>query len=229
MVHNWQKAPKIPAPKYRGGYRDLVLYSVNHGERIRIFPFEEDGTLNEEATIAVQHLLRDKDTNEEHEVHPRLIKLLYRVADAFNAKQINVISGFRASTEDSKEGNHTRGAAVDFMIPGVPLGAVAKKVRTFGHTGVGFYPVSGFVHMDVREDGPSFFWIDRSGPGKPTCLRRIYAESAAKADRKWKPEHDEPLLRKNKRGDLRDDEKSKESSAASASKQPQTKVGAKKS
>jgi hypothetical protein len=31
--------------------------------------------------------------------------------------------------------------------------------------GVGFYPNSFFVHLDVRK-GPSAFWIDYSGPGE---------------------------------------------------------------
>ena len=228
MVRNWQAVPRIPGPKYRGGFRDLVLYSVNHGERIRVFPFLPDGTLDPEAVLQIQHLLRDKDTDEEHPVHPRLIKLLYRTADALNAKQINVISGYRVSTEEKKEGNHTLGAAVDFMIPGTPLGAVAKKVRSFGHAGVGFYPISGFVHMDVR-DGPSYFWIDRSGPGKPTCLRRIYAQSAAKADRKWRPEHDEPALHKNKRGEILDDTQLSQSASTDADPTDESSSSSKKS
>ena len=36
MLQNWQKPPKIPKPKYRDGFRDLTLYAVNHGERIRV-------------------------------------------------------------------------------------------------------------------------------------------------------------------------------------------------
>lgn len=199
MVRNWRKVPKVSAPKYRYGYRDLVLYSVNKGERIRIFPFLEGGALDEEASAAVKHLLRDKHTDEEHVIHPRLIKLLYRIADHYNARQITVISGYRASLTSKGESKHKQGMAVDFMIPGVPLAALAKKIRSFGHVGVGFYPVSGFVHMDVR-DGPSYFWIDRSGPGKPSCIRRVFAKLGAKSDRKWKPVHDEPVVRKNKKG-----------------------------
>jgi uncharacterized protein YcbK (DUF882 family) len=227
MVRNWQKVPKIPKPKFRDGYRELVLYSVNHGERIRIFPFSADGSIDPEAHLAIQHLLRDKDTDAEHAIHPRLIKLLYRTADEFNARQINVVSGYRASTEDKKEGNHRLGRAVDFMVPGTPLGAIAKKARSFGHTGVGFYPVSGFVHMDVR-DGPSYFWIDRSGPGKTACLRRIYAESAAKSDRKWKPQNDEPTVHKNKKGEILHDVKMPPR-AVSEGRSPTTATSAKKS
>ncbi len=226
MVRNWQVPPKIPKPKYKKGYRDLVLYSVNKGERIRLFPFFEDGTMDPEALNQVKHLLRDKDTDEEHAVHPRLLKLLYRVADKLNASQITVISGYRAATEDQKESKHRQGAAVDFMVPGKALGVVAKLVRTFGRVGVGFYPVSGFVHMDVR-DGPSYFWLDRSGPGKPSCMRRIFAGAGDKYDRKWKADLDEPVPRKTKTGELLDDE-TLTAVSASSERQKKAPLGKKK-
>ena len=81
MVRNWQKVPRIPKPRYRAGYRDLVLYSVNLRERIRVFPFQPDGSLDPEAAEQISNLLRDKDTDNSHPVEPRLIKLLYRLAD----------------------------------------------------------------------------------------------------------------------------------------------------
>jgi len=40
--------------------------------------------------------------------------------------------------------------------------------------GVGYYPNSSFVHLDVRKDR-SAFWIDYSGPGE----RSVYSENAA--------------------------------------------------
>ncbi len=194
MLQNWNKVPKIPAIKYQDGYRELVLYAVNFGERIRFFPYLVDGELDPEALSMVKRLLRDKDNSQEHNIEPRLLKLLYKIADHFKAKQINIISGYRTSTDEKKESKHTQGAAADFMIPGKSLGAVAAYARTLGHVGVGFYPVSGFVHLDVR-DGPSYFWIDRSGPGKPSCIRHILNKAAAKYDCKWKAENDEPKKR----------------------------------
>jgi hypothetical protein len=35
----------------------------------------------------------------------------------------------------------------------------------FKNVGVGYYPNSSFVHLDVRR-GSSAFWIDYSGPGQ---------------------------------------------------------------
>ncbi|MCP4674970.1 MAG: YcbK family protein [Deltaproteobacteria bacterium] len=199
MVRRWQKVPKIRKPRFREGFRDLTVYAVNLGKRIRVFPYLPDGSLDPDAINEFQSLFKDKDSGKEHPIHPRLIKLLYKLADRFKARQINLISGFREGPQEKSEGKHTRGLAADIMIPGVSLGAVARAARRFGHVGVGFYPRSGFIHLDIR-DGPSFFWVDRSGPGKPGCLRRIMAEAGAKFDRRWKPKKDEPKRHVNRKG-----------------------------
>ncbi len=201
MVRNWRKVPRIPKPRWRAGYRDLTMYSVNLGERIRVFPFEPDGSLDPEAVAQIEHLMRDQHTHATHPIHPRLIKLLYKLADRFKARQINVISGYRESRKSGTESHHTDGTAVDIMLPGIKLPAVAKVARRFGHVGVGYYPTSGFIHLDVR-DKRSYFWADRSGPGQPGCLRQIMRKSAFQFDAKWRPKHDEPKLRRNKKGKL---------------------------
>jgi hypothetical protein len=57
---------------------------------------------------------------------------------------------------------------------------VAKFAREAGFSGVGVYPVSGFVHVDVREH--SYFWVDTSGPGRKSRLFGVLADVANKAD-----------------------------------------------
>jgi uncharacterized protein YcbK (DUF882 family) len=203
MVRNWRKPPKIAKPKYREGYRDLTLYAVNHGERIRVFPFDAEGALDPAVQDDVRQLFRDKETDAQKAIHPRIIKLLYKIADRFNARQVNIISGYREAPDSPRESNHKRGKAVDFMVPGTGLGAVARYARSLGHVGVGYYPSSGFIHLDVR-DGPSYFWVDRSGPGLGPCVRPMMKKAARKMDRKWRPEKDEPEPERNKRGELKD-------------------------
>ena len=201
MLANWRKPPNIARAKYREGLRDLSIYAVNLGERIRFFPYLPDGELDPGGPGQVERIFRDKHSHTEHPIHPRLIKLLYKIADRFNARQVNLISGYRESIGETVESNHTRGRAVDFMIPGTKLAAVAYYAKTLGHVGVGFYPTAGFIHLDVR-DGRSYFWVDRSGPGKPSCLVRIQSQFAAKMDRRWKPRSDKPRRHKNKKGRL---------------------------
>jgi hypothetical protein len=38
-------------------------------------------------------------------------------------------------------------------------------LRTQARVGVGYYPNSSFVHLDVRKQ--SAYWVDHAGPGQP--------------------------------------------------------------
>jgi hypothetical protein len=69
-----------------------------------------------------------------------------------------------------------KGLACDFRVVGVSNQELRDYLRrNFDKVGVGYYPNSSFVHLDIRKDH-SAFWIDYSGPGE----RAIY--SAAPTD-----------------------------------------------
>jgi hypothetical protein len=65
-------------------------------------------------------------------------------------------------------------------VPGAKDDDVARFARDLGFVGVGVYPSSGFVHIDVRDR--SYFWVDASGPGKRNRERGILGDLAKKAD-----------------------------------------------
>jgi len=70
---------------------------------------------------------------------------------------------------------------MDFIVPGAADAEVAAFARTLGFVGVGIYPVSGFVHVDVRDR--SYFWSDASGPGRRNRERGILGDVARASDR----------------------------------------------
>lgn len=201
MIRRWQSVPPIPKPKWREGFRDLTLYSVNLGERIRVFPFLPDGTLDPAVVDEVARVMRDKDTDAVHAISPRLIKLIYKLAVKFNVRQITIISGYREPKDEEGGGHHADGSAIDMAFSGVRLPALAQAARRLGHVGVGLYPTAGFIHLDVRE-GRSYFWADSSGPGQPGCVRPLDASQAFANDAKWRPDKDEPIPAKNRKGVL---------------------------
>jgi hypothetical protein len=49
-----------------------------------------------------------------------------------------------------------------------------------GFVGVGVYPTSQFVHVDIRPR--SYFWVDYSGPRMKNRERGILGDLAAKSD-----------------------------------------------
>ena len=102
-----------------------------------------------------------------HPPDPRLIELLGVVSNHFGSRRLEVISGFRpySPTQYTPHSNHNIGHAIDFRVVGVPNEVLRDYCRTLKNVGVGYYPNSTFVHLDVRTS--SAFWIDFSRPGEP--------------------------------------------------------------
>jgi uncharacterized protein YcbK (DUF882 family) len=114
--------------------------------------------------------LRCHHTGRVHAMAHRLAALLYETAEHFSFRKILVIAGYRAPKIARQKGNpkspHKQGLACDFRVEGVPNEEVRDYLRTtFAKVGVGYYPHSDFVHLDVGRK-KSAFWIDYSGPGE---------------------------------------------------------------
>jgi uncharacterized protein YcbK (DUF882 family) len=162
-VHRWHDpSDAAPAARTADGRLVLRLYSLNTHARAEIVPGAGEGAarFDEAACAQVATVLMDSRTRTEHVIEPLLVDMLYRVAEHFGAPEVRIVSGYRANAGHS---NHALGRAVDFIVPGASDRAVADYARSLGDVGVGFYPVSGFVHLDVR-DRPTT-WVDTSGPG----------------------------------------------------------------
>ena len=118
----------------------------------------------------LQRLLRDRATNREPQLPDNLLWYLYMVGRHFD-KPIHLVSGLRQKAR--KTSRHSQGKAIDFRIPGVSSKTVwryCKKRLAKKGVGLGWYPTSKFVHLDVREQ--SYYWIDDSGPGEPSRYRK---------------------------------------------------------
>ena len=102
----------------------------------------------------------------------RLVEMMARISDHFGGRTIHIVSGYRTAGGSTRESSrHTRGAALDIRIAGVPNTALRDWVRsTFTRVGVGFYPRSRFVHVDTRDR--STYWVDWSRPGEPPRYHR---------------------------------------------------------
>ncbi len=114
-------------------------------------------------------------------VPDRLIRLLVRVSDTFGGKSLRVVSGYRNSSFFS-DSRHKRSEAVDFSIPGVPNTVLRQYLLLLDNVGVGYYPNSSFVHLDVR---PCVMqWVDYAGPGEAprTSPAQRFAKKLRPAD-----------------------------------------------
>ena len=102
-----------------------------------------------------------------HPPDPRLVELIGVVSNHFGSRRLEIISGFRpySPTQYTSHSNHNIGRAMDFRVVGVPNEVLRDYCKTLKNVGVGYYPNSTFVHMDVRDQ--SVTWTDFSRPGEP--------------------------------------------------------------
>jgi uncharacterized protein YcbK (DUF882 family) len=156
----------------------LVLTTVNRGETLAIPTCAEHGGFSAEDLDRAAHLLRAA-SGDEHPIDARTLALVYDIEVHFTVPEIRVVSGYRVPKPRSRS-NHGKGRAMDLIVPGVADEEVARFARERGFTGVGVYPTSQFVHVDIRPR--SYFWVDYSGPHMKNRERGILRDLAAKSD-----------------------------------------------
>lgn len=108
----------------------------------------------------INYIMRDFRTGDVKMMDPRLIDMLYFLRqDSSSSYPFEIISGYRSpktnarlrrvSTGVAKKSLHMEGKAVDFRFPGVKLSKLRDKAKAMKVGGVGYYPNSGFIHIDT--------------------------------------------------------------------------------
>jgi uncharacterized protein YcbK (DUF882 family) len=157
--------PESDAPSGDRAAEHGTIRAERYGEKVRIRVRDAHGHIADSALKAFQNLMRQGAAS--FPVDPRLLALVSIVSDHFGGKTLEVVSGYRTytPTQYTPHSNHNLGRALDFKIDGVNNEDVWAFCKNFRNAGCGYYPNSGFVHLDVRESKAS--WIDRSLPGEP--------------------------------------------------------------
>jgi uncharacterized protein YcbK (DUF882 family) len=147
-------APRRPS----GEKGHFTIESVNTGETVEVWLDLASGEVETQCYRQLRHLMRCLRTGAETPMDPRLIELLYRISQRTHQK-IQMVSGFRAPMFSlATLSYHTRGMAADIRVPGMTPLMVRDLARSMGVEGIGYYPVSQFVHVDVRDEKQE--WTD---------------------------------------------------------------------
>jgi uncharacterized protein YcbK (DUF882 family) len=156
------KAPPPPAAE---------LYAINTHETFMLRP-DAHGRIGKAQLRGWNRFLRCHHTGRVHFMSTRLAQLIYQVDQHFEFKKIVVVAGYRAPRVAREKGNpkspHKKGVACDFRVEGIANTELRDFERTLPRVGVGYYPNSDFVHLDVDPSRlkHNAFWIDYSGPGE---------------------------------------------------------------
>jgi uncharacterized protein YcbK (DUF882 family) len=135
-------------------------------ETLRVRLFNKSGKPDPKARQRLGRFLRDRETDEVKRPHARLMRALAYLADHFNGRTILVLSAYRSkASEEGGSSRHSTGEAIDIRVEGVPNEVLRDYCLTLNKVGVGYYPRSSFVHIDVRSK--AVYWVDWSRPGEP--------------------------------------------------------------
>lgn len=147
------------------GRRSLKFYNLHTGESLSA-TYWQDGHYVAGELDRVNYILRDFRANEIKPIDPGLLDLLVQIKYRLDtAEPFHVISGYRSPVTNAmlhakSEGVavhslHLKGKAIDIAVPGRSLAELRGAALAQRGGGVGYYPQSGFVHVDT---GRVRFW-----------------------------------------------------------------------
>lgn len=143
------------------GVRSLAFDNIHTGEKLRV-DYWQDGQYLPDALGAVNNVLRDFRTGDVHPIAPGLLDLLVALRrNLETAEPVSVISGYRSPVTNAMlrgehehsgvatKSLHMQGMAIDIRIAGRELSAIHNMAQSLRGGGVGYYPKSDFVHVDI--------------------------------------------------------------------------------
>ena len=145
----WGRTPAV---------RSVSFVNVHTAERLSTV-YCRDGCYEAAALRRVDYLLRDFRTGDVHPIDPRLLDILFALRMLTDRDEpFEVVSGYRSPQTNAYLRRHTsgvaahslhmQGRAIDIRVSGVPTRRLRDLALGLRRGGVGFYPVSDFVHID---------------------------------------------------------------------------------
>ena len=139
--------------------RSLSFYNTHTGELAAV-DYCHSGCLVSPSLEKINHILRDHRTGETKDIDVRLLDLLHALSRKAGAgRPYHVISGYRSPRTNAllrangsgvaEHSLHLHGQAVDIRIPGLKLQDLYRAAVSLRGGGVGMYPESDFVHVDI--------------------------------------------------------------------------------
>ena len=146
----------------------LRLHHTHTGEDIAIV-YRVGNTYLPDAIDKLNYFLRDHRTQDVANYDPQEFDVLHSIMQTLRRPNgvVNIVCGYRTSgsneylrsrsaeTGVAEHSQHILSKAIDIQVPGVSTVAIRNAALALGAGGVGYYPRSHFVHVDV---GPVREW-----------------------------------------------------------------------
>jgi len=138
----------------------LSLYNTHTDERMEIV-YRRGDRYVPEALAKLDYFLRDHRTGDVRHFDPKLYDILSDLTASVGhpGGEIDIICGYRTSETNESLRAHTTGVAknslhiqaeaIDLRMPGVNTLKLRRAALALARGGVGYYPHSDFIHVDV--------------------------------------------------------------------------------
>lgn len=148
-----------PSPRQAQPERKLSLLNLHTGEKLKTTYWTE-GEYQVSELNAINQILRDHRTGDAYHMDKGLLDLLNVLHQKMDSKHaFEIISGYRSAKTNAalnkstngvaKKSLHMQGKAIDIRLPGCKLSELKKVAISLQTGGVGYYPKSGFIHIDT--------------------------------------------------------------------------------
>lgn len=164
-------APAVASPatpELTGQAYHLRLHHLHTGESIDVV-YRVGNTYIPAGLEKLNHFLRDHRTEDVSHYDPKEFDVLHSLMASLGRPDgvIDIVCGYRtpwsnnflrtrsADTGVAQHSQHMLAKAIDIRVPGVSTIALRNAALALHAGGVGYYPISQFVHVDV---GPVRTW-----------------------------------------------------------------------
>jgi uncharacterized protein YcbK (DUF882 family) len=150
-----QQSPTQDSQEHR-----LSLYNTHTAERLDIVYRRGDQYIPA-ALAKLDNFLRDHRTGDVRHFDPHLYDILSDLTASVGhpGGEIDIVCGYRTSMTNESLRAHTTGVAknslhiqaeaIDLRMPGIDTLKLRKAALALARGGVGYYPHSDFIHVDV--------------------------------------------------------------------------------
>lgn len=139
--------------------RAVALHNIHTGENLNT-TYWANGRYQPSSLRQLNRILRDHYSGDIHSIDPQVIDLLCALQHRLGTKKpFQIVSGYRSPATNAMlaaEGDgvaqhslHMEGKAIDIRMEGVSVRTLGRAAKSLKSGGVGQYPSSNFVHVDI--------------------------------------------------------------------------------
>lgn len=139
---------------------DIALYDLNLTRSLAV-SIPADGRVDEPTAERLRAFFRCRRTHRSRRVDPGLLAMLADIGRRYPGRVIEIMSAYRAPPYGAPRSKHFLGRALDLRVRGIALTTLRDYLWSHHRgtgVGVGYYPGSGFVHLDYRPGQRDATW-----------------------------------------------------------------------